>query len=71
MDGFTRLDAMVDNEARWRIADAVAAATTWEEVTEIQSGCDHRYKLMSHECWICGHVQTVEEIEADNEIPFL
>jgi len=69
MDGHTRLDEMVDNEARWRIMDAIAAATTTEEVEAIQADCEHRYKGMSHECWICGHVQTVEELEAD-DIPF-
>ena len=69
MDGHTRLDEMVDNEARWRIADAIAFATTNEQVAEIQAQCEHRYKKMSHECWICGHVQTVQELEADS-IPF-
>ena len=69
MDGFVRLDEMVDKEARWRIADAVNFATTNEEVEEIRASCEHRYHRMSHECWICGHVQTIEELEAD-DIPF-
>ena len=66
MDGFTQIEARNDELDRWRIGDAIAAATTWEEVAEIQAGCEHRYKRMSHECWICGHVQTVEELEADS-----
>lgn len=69
MDGFTLIDERIDTEARWRIGDAIAFATTVEEVKEIQATCEHRYKRMSHECWICGHVQTVEELEAD-DIPF-
>ena len=69
MDGHTALDEMVDNEARWRIADAVAAATTFEEVAAIRATCEHRYKTNSHECWICGHAQSADELEADN-IPF-
>jgi acetone carboxylase gamma subunit len=69
MDGFTQIEERNDSNDRWRIMDAIAVATTHEEVAEIQATCEHRYKRMSHECWICGHVQTVEEIEADS-IPF-
>lgn len=69
MDGFTPIDAYLDRVDHDRISDAIAAATTDEEVVEIQAQCQHRYKIMSHECWVCGHVQTVEELEADT-IPF-
>lgn len=69
MDGFTPLDASLDRLQHDRISDAIAAATTVEEVAEIQASCEHRYKIMSHECWVCGHVQTVEELETDS-IPF-
>ena len=71
MDAFTPINEMLDMTDRWRIMDAIAAATTNEEVLEIQATCQHKYPLLSHTCSLCGHVQTVEEIEADNEIPFL
>ncbi|MGB4594499.1 MAG: hypothetical protein WBI14_01155 [Anaerolineaceae bacterium] len=69
MDGFTEIDERIDTEARWRISDAINFATTNEEVEEIRASCEHRYHHMSYECWIYGHVQIVEELEAD-DIPF-
>ena len=66
MDGFTPIDSYLDRVDHDRMSDALAMATTWEEVAEIQSTCAHKYPLLSHECSVCGHVQTVEEIELDN-----
>jgi len=69
MDGFTPIDAYLDRVDHDRMTDALACATTWQEVAEIQAGCQHKYPLLSHTCSVCGHVQTVEELEKDN-IPY-
>jgi hypothetical protein len=69
MDGFTPIDAAMDRLERLRIMDAINFAMTNEEVEEIRATCEHRYRRMSHECWICGHVKTAEEPAAD-DVPF-
>lgn len=69
MDGHTQLDANDDWRYHMSIVNAIAEAGTNEEVAEIQATCSHRYPIMSHTCSNCGHIQTLEELEADN-IPF-
>lgn len=71
MDAFTPVDSMLDTTARWRIADAIAAATTTEEVAAIQADCEHRYKPVNHECWICGFAKPADPEYLIDDIPYL
>ena len=71
MDGFTQIEARNDEHDRWRIGDAVAAATTWQEVEEIQAQCEHRYHVGKSECWICGYVKPADPDFLIDDIPYL
>lgn len=63
---------MGDDFDRLKIIDAIAAATTWEAVEEIQATCQHSYYLVGKrwECQTCGkHISDDEYFEID-DIPF-
>lgn len=70
MDGHTPLDATLDQIEHWRMVDAIAAATTHEEVAEIQATCQHKYPLGSQECKDCGYVKPADPDFLIDDIPF-
>ena len=71
MDGFTLIDAYLDRVDRDRIMDAIAVATTTEEVEAIQADCEHRYHAGESECWICGFTKPADPEYLIDDIPYL
>lgn len=70
MDGFYHIDQYLDRVDHDRVSDAIAAATTDEEVAEIQAQCQHRYKIGSKDCWVCGYEQPDDPNFDIDDIPF-
>lgn len=71
MDGFTRIDEYLDRVDRDMIGDAIASATTVEQVIEIQRGCRHWFHVGERECWVCGYVKPADPDFLIDDIPYL